>query len=515
MENNTTYESEIDLKDMFIYCFLHWRSALVLCLIFGLLIGGIQGFRTYKKTIASNAVAQKVLDSEKEPETVALAPLPVKTESDIFLDEALSDLNLSDEIRNSLSSSSKAERAVKTIVDTWTAIKKQEEFINNNPKMQIDPAAVSRTVTTVMVTVPGNNTSNSLDTIISEYINELQYGSNFDNVAADLKMSEADIRSLFNVKAAAGQYRDSIAAGDARSSNGLFTIETDGKDSSSSEKIMSALISALPALTNNISEMTGLTHTISVLSTRTITVEDSEYSSFIATQKKFLATLYTDLETARTALDTALSTTDGADKDKTKESASAIISPKNAFVKDFIKWGIMGFIIVFLLYGLLLAIRYALGCPKTITALTGKFPFRILGGVRDADKRLYKGNTGLDKWLRKAAGITPERSEEESIKMISSNLSVYCEEQKAFIIAGSDTLEHRKSLAASLSRIMPEKSFTVPSDILNDPEARDTLSKCDAIIFSEIYGKCSARDLSAELSLLYGTEIKVAGVVTQ
>lgn len=163
MENNTTYESEIDLKDMFIYCFLHWRSALVLCLIFGLLIGGIQGFRTYKKTIASNAVAQKVLDSEKEPEKVALAPLPVKTESDIFLDKTLSDLNVSDEIRSTLSSSSKAKRAVKTIVDTWNAIKQQEEFIEKNPKMRIDPEAVSRTVTTVMVSVPVNNASNSLE----------------------------------------------------------------------------------------------------------------------------------------------------------------------------------------------------------------------------------------------------------------------------------------------------------------------------------------------------------------
>lgn len=509
MENtNVPAETEINLKDMFIYCFIHWRSALVLCLIFGLLIGAVQGYRSYKSTVASNAAAQKQLEAQK---------------SEAVLD--LTFVSSIEGLQDTVGREGKLARLKNNIFSIWDDIQAQEQFINEAAIMKLDPDNISKTISAVMISAPSADNTFDPAMLISEYKNELFYGGTISQIARDesLGMKESDVFQFIGIFTADEYLAQEkfIYSANSRADSAIFYITAKGKDGAASEKIMSFLLSALPSAQQKISSSTGIAHSASVLSTHTVTMSDEDTRTYQATQKQKLETLYANFDKAQETLTKALSSKEDTAVEKELfqtakgDSTVVIASPMKALAKEAVKWAVIGAVIVFLLYGLFLCILYALGRPKTISSLSGRFPLRLLGGVRDAEKKLYNGKTRFDRWLRKMAGINPERDEEKVYDMISSNLSVFCGEEESFIIAGSDTKEHREILCRELSRRMPKKTFTAPSDILSDPASRNLLGECEAIIFSEIYGKCTNRGLSEELSLLSGTGIKVAGMITQ
>ena len=523
MENtNAPAETEIDLKDMFIYCFLHWRSALVLCLIFGLLIGAVQGYRSYKSTVASNAAAQKQIETQIAEEAAEAEKEAEKSPDEAALDLAF--VSSSESLQNAVGRAARITRLKNNVVDVWNAIQSQEKFIKESAMMKLDPDNLSKTISSIMISAASSNDTFDPGILLPEYKNELFYSGTLAQIARSetLGMKESDILPLIEFSYPYPSYQDkSIYSEKSGSDSALFYISAKGRDASASEEIMSSLLSALPLAQQKISASTGVVHSVSVLSTYTVTTSDDSIKAYQETQKQKLESLYTKFDQAQDNLTKALSSKEDTAAEKelsqsTEEKIAVVItSPLKAFAKNTVKWSVIGAVIVFLLYGLFLCILYALGRPKTLSSLSGRFPLRLLGGIRDAEKKLYNGKTRFDGWLRKMAGINPERDEEKVYDMISSNLSVFCGEEESFIIAGSDTKEHREILCRELSRRMPKKTFTAPSDILSDPASRNLLGECDAIIFSEIYGKCTNRGLQEELSLISGTGIKVAGMITQ
>lgn len=505
METQGKYETEIDIKDMLIYCFLHWRSAIIFSLIFGLIIGLFQGYKSYSKALVSNAAAERAL-AEESLTAADLDTISVESHTDL---------------KNAVGHDIKIARLNDNVITIWTSIQTQEKYINESPLMQLDAGNVSKSVSDVMIS--GNITTNALTILLSEYQNELLNGSYVVSSADSFGMTEADIRELIEVNIS------SVGFSDYNSSNGtpddvfgLFSITAIGKDPEMSEKILKSLTDSLSSINDKIKASTGINHAISLVSTNTISVADKEIKDFQDTQKSKLDSLYTKFDQAQDALTKTLDATGDTSAEKylqgnitNKTSTIAIVSPSKTAAKDFLKWAVMGFIVFFLIYGVILCIVYVVGRPKTVSALTCRFPVRILGSIRDASSRLYKGNTIFDRWLRKCAGISPERNEKEALEMTASNLTVYCSDEKRFIIAGADSPEHRNALCETLSDLMPDKSFSAPSDILRDPVSRDMLKGCDAIIFSEVYGRSATRDLYDELSLLSGTDIKIAGMFTQ
>ena len=521
MENtNTPTEVEIDLKDMFIYWFLHWRSVILLCLIFGLLIGGFKGYRSYKSAVAANSAAQKQIEAQK---------------SEAALD--LTFVSSIDSLQEAVGREGKIARLKNDILKVWDDIQAQEQFINESAVMKLDPDNVSKTISAVMISAPSADNTFDPGMLISEYKNELFYGGTISQTVRDesLGMKESDILQLIeffttdeyiaaNDHIAADKYivqEKIIYSANSKTASAIFYITAKGRDAAASEKIMSSLLMALPSAQQKISSSTDIAHSASVLSTHTVTMSDEDTRTYQATQKQKLETLYANFDKAQETLTKALSSKEDTTVEKELfqtakgDSTVVIASPMKALAKEAVKWAVIGAVIVFLLYGLFLCILYALGRPKTLSSLSGRFPLRLLGGIRDAEKKLYKGTTRFDRWLRRAAGINPEREDEKVYDMVASNLSVFCGEEKSFIIAGSDTKEHREMLCRELSQRIPEKTFAAPSDILRDPSSRNLLKECDAVIFSEIYGKCTNRDLHDQLSLLSGTDIKVAGMITQ
>ena len=59
MEQNSTYDQEIDLKDLMFAVLYKWRPVVIAAVVIGILLGGFKAFSTYKSQNDPTVIAEK------------------------------------------------------------------------------------------------------------------------------------------------------------------------------------------------------------------------------------------------------------------------------------------------------------------------------------------------------------------------------------------------------------------------------------------------------------------------
>ena len=59
MEPNSTYDQEIDLKDLMFAVLYKWRPVVIAAVVIGLLLGGFKAFSTYKSKNDPTVITEK------------------------------------------------------------------------------------------------------------------------------------------------------------------------------------------------------------------------------------------------------------------------------------------------------------------------------------------------------------------------------------------------------------------------------------------------------------------------
>ena len=68
MEPNSTYDQEIDLKDLMFAVLYKWRPVVIAAVVIGLLLGGFKAFSTYKSQNDPTVITEKEADYQKDLE---------------------------------------------------------------------------------------------------------------------------------------------------------------------------------------------------------------------------------------------------------------------------------------------------------------------------------------------------------------------------------------------------------------------------------------------------------------
>ena len=68
MEPNSTYDQEIDLKDLMFAVLYKWRPVVIAAVVIGILLGGFKAFSTYKSQNDPTVIAEKEADYQKNLE---------------------------------------------------------------------------------------------------------------------------------------------------------------------------------------------------------------------------------------------------------------------------------------------------------------------------------------------------------------------------------------------------------------------------------------------------------------
>ncbi len=462
-------DTEISIKDILAFCFLHWRSAIVICLIAGLLVGGYKGFSTYQTSLTA-------------PETTA----SVKKSG----------------ISNSLGQ-------LKSSIDNNLLYTEKSDF------MKIDPTRESRSEVTMIINTSSTNSSR-IQALKSAYTSQLKNGEYLKDACKNLDLNSKYVSDLISIASNESgkldfssndnQGANTSAHFDLSDDSSLsLTIRVIGSDKKTTEGLLDAITKEANNLNKTLSEEV-FSHDLNFVAKNTTTIYDKE------TSETQVAKLQKLLERKATYKDY----TTKFQEEVNSENAT-LVNPtpqiaKKASVKVFVKWFAIGAFVTFLLYGFVLCLVYVMSStPLTKEQFESRFNFFILGEFSGGKASFYKKNAAFDKWLRKIMGMK-KSSEEDVYNLISANLNVYEKDAKSFLIIGSakDKLE---TIVNKLQSQKPDCKFAYVTDITKNPESRIELDKYDEVIFTAEYGESSYEVIAEEVTLVNKCDKKIAGVV--
>ena len=461
---------EISLKDLLAFCFLHWRSALVVCLLTGALLGAYKGLNVYKSATPNSKTAE--------------TQTPNSTEHVLSEYEA--------------------------------KISSAEEYLKDSEFMHIDPANESNSEVTMLLSSETVDSA-SLDTLKKAYISHLQKGSYLKKAAKKYKLDSKYIGELVNVKdidstahstlnsdEEIGNINQFFASFNTVPSNSLL-ITVIASNPKTSDGILECIINEANEFNKTLSQEYG-SHTITFVSRNSTVIFDKTTSTAQSQTLKSVLEAKANYKDYATKFQDELS--------QTVVPTTDVNATHKLAAKTGIKWFCLGAFGIFLAYGFILCVIYITSSkPITREQFYSRYSFFNLGSFTDGRKKLYKNNSTFDKWLRKIMGLNTILDLDEVYDLITANLNVYQKDKKSFVLVGAVNDNMKFEIAEELSQKMDNVKFSVCQDLLNDPTARLSLSEADAIIFVEKYGSSNYEDIDREIALAIKSGKEIAGCI--
>jgi len=499
-------ELAYNVKDLLVYCFQHWRSALVLMLVGGLLSVLLGGVSAYRRELRNRALVSHSLD-----EYIAMAD---------------SGAVLGGDERSYL--------AALRQIDAVSAIDRKSaqltDYLDHSLLMQIDPMAVATATATVVIRQTEAYNPAADGNLLLAYRAALLNGSYLDELAETLSTKSQYLRELISVSLGGeGDASDgSISSGTLDSSylrdrirrynyysfpfsvnlfdepfalpSSVLELRVIASDTDLAGQLMDAMLAELAAQEADMSRrvaphtLTMLGPTLSVLSDR----------SLMDTQLEQRLSLY-DLPalrgeyTLRTALPTV---SDGR--------------TLSAALKGGVKQGVIAAAVLFLGYGLLLCLYY-LFSDRALTEIRFRQHYRLLplSAFRSAPSAVYRRRGPFDRWLRRSDRMLVDACESAAVyEMAAGNLRLYGGELHTVLITGAAPAADKLALAAALEERLSGTKFVAVSNLVEISE-RLKLAGADGVIFYESFDATRFPALNEELELTERAAVRPLGTVFQ
>ena len=516
-------ETEINIKDLLTYCFLHWRKALALMLITGIVLGGVMGARDGIKTAKLSAAYQEYLNDPdalkaKQDNTNYAQKNGIELPEDEILtaeeQQILEEVATLDSINNMNDIIYTTRRDLMALTD----------YYNDSILMNVVPQYVPTAEADIMITVPEGAPANAVNVLLASYVEYLKNGNYLDEYAEENGIDVKYLKEAVTISDITfGNIDDGNTTANTSGSNtnvstdvdvnfslstdvdgsrvGLLVIRTVGTSAESALDLLEYIINEV----DTYREATGETvspHETTVVNYFFNMVKDDRIQVLQTETSEQLVDLQENLEVYIKSL-----------KNLQKQHGGLIVNTMHKLpnpllegCKTGIKFGSVGLFAIFLFYALILIVKYIISAiALTKSQLVNRFTLFDLGSVRNGETKLYKHHGKFDKWLRKTGRLG--EGDADAVDAAIANLAVYGSDIKSLLVIGSgDT-------AKGLKEKMTGVKVHTAGSLVEDPRARKLLLEVDSVILEVKYGETKFEDIREQLKLIMLSGKPVAGYI--
>lgn len=451
MEPNSTYEQEIDLKDLMFAVLHKWRPILLIAVVLAVVLGGYKAVSVYRQ----QNDAEVIKESEESYQEELKVYEKTKEACEREIENLLTDIdNQQKYLEESILMNMSA-------YDIWEA----------------DTELFVRTDYVIMPNMVYQNVDYT-NTILRAYKSALTNTEFLDDIAKKAGIDTRYLKELIDITAA----------------DNLITIKVKHNEEKAAKALMKDILSGVEASQTKIAESIG-EHTVSTVNSSIGSMVDLDLANTQKTERDRLIQLNDSLETKQAELE---------ELEEPKKAATSTTAAIRSGVKYAVLGGVLGAFLV--IFGVCVAFLMSdkLYSEKE---LRNRFKLKVLG-VLPAGKKAK----GIDAWLNRLEGrACGEESQEYSL--IAANIRNYAEKAGTLLVAGNAHEDLIKSVAGRIAEELGNMEVIVGGDMLQNVNALKTLPEVDGVILVEQCRVSSYGRIELEVEKILDLQKEVVGCV--
>lgn len=459
MENNTTYEQEIDLKDLVFSVLRRWRPIILVAIIFGVLLGG------YK--VAGSISQQR--DEKYVKETQEKYTQSVE-------EYERSKVNLEKEIEN-------IERDVEM----------QTEYVKDSILMNISP--YDKYSASADIFLKSEETAQIFDmkflrsdyaySIVKAYTSYINKGMDWAKLAKKMGTKEEYLKELVSVSPDYDSY--------------IISLTVCYKDEAGANRILEAILDNVEQEKDDLNNQMGV-HELYVMNQTSGVSTDTGLADKQKATSDNITVLQDTLKDKKKTLD-----------DMKEPEVPAVLS-MSTVVKSSIKYTILGGVL-----GGFLAVFFAcvafLMSDKMVSEkeLRKRYRIKVLAVLPVIKKKRIL--SGIDRWIDRLDGKADSISEEAGYELVAANLCNYAGDSKKIMVTGTVSLDKLKEIAEKIGKLCSDMTLMVGADLNEEADTVSRLPECDAVILVEQCGISRYSQIEKEIETVQNVKKEIVGAV--
>ncbi len=459
MDNNTTYEQEIDLKDLMFAVLHKWRPIILIAVLFGILLGSY-------KVVGS-------LSQQKDVEYVKKAQM--QYEQDLEEYQTLK---------------SGYEREVNNIRKN---IDSQTEYLENSILMKISPYDKYTSSADLFIklddttALKGANSYTVLynNGLVGAYASYINRGFDLSELAMKMGTEVSYLKELITVTTDEWGQK--------------LSISVCYMDSKGADQILNAILDDVKRQQSDFSSKFG-DHDLYIMNQVSNTDTDLE----LANEQKRVNDNITILQTTLKEKEKAL--------EELQEPAEALVLSKTAAVKSGIKYGVLGGVLGAFITIFCICVAFLMTDKvKSAKDLKQRYGIKVLAMFPSKEKK--RVFSGIDSWLDKLEGKKDTLTEEARYELMAANLKNYAGDAKKVFVIGTVSEEALNNVANKLGKLCSDMILSVGVNLNENAETVSNLPESDAVILVEENGVSRFGEIEKEIEAVYNVKKEIIGVV--
>lgn len=459
MENNTTYEQEIDLKDLMFAVLRKWRPIILIAVIFGILMGGY-----------------KVMGSLSQQKDVEYVQKVQKQNQNDLEEYKLLKESYEREISN-----------IERNIEAQTEYMEKSILMNMSPYDKYVSSADVYFKLDDVALINGANAyaviyNNGLSRTYTSFINQ---GIDWTEMAQELKTEVEYLKELIRITPDEwGQ---------------MLSVSVCYKDKKGAEKILNKILDEVKDQQSNFSSKFG-THNLYIMNQISDTVTDLDLANRQKSANDNITALQSTLKEKEKALE------------ELKEPVEVSALSSSTAIKSGIKYAVLGGVLGAFITIFCICVAFLMsGKVASAKDIKQRYGVKVLATFPAEEKR--RAFSGIDRWLDKLEGKKDNLVEETRYELAAANLRNYAGDAKKLMIVGTVPTEILNTVSMKLGSLCSEKSFSIGANLNENADTVNKLPECDAVILVEQSGVSRYGEIEKEIEAVQNVKKEIAGVI--
>ncbi len=455
MESNSTYDQEIDLKDLMFAVLHKWRGILAATVILAAALGGYKAVSTYRYR-ADSAVTENLERDYQE------------------------------QLKMFEGDKRRYEREMENLK---TDIANQEEYLGESVLMNIDPYDIWEVEKEFMI--------DAEDTVGAGAADQNIYFANTMLAAQAYQFALTNTEFLNSVAEKEGMephYLKELLS--ITSENNVITIQVRSDDEKKANAILEDIMTRMEQLRGSVTDNIG-SHSIGVINEKNGSVMDLELEDDQKKEQDRLVRLNSSLETKQ--------------KEYEELKGNEPVRPrsvKGAVMAAGIKYAVFGGAFGAFLSIFIVCVCFLMsGKPYSAKELRNRYRLKILGVLSSKEK---KGR--IDGWLNRLEGRVYGDADHE-YELIAANIQNYAENVETLLVVGMAKESFISQTAEKLAGRLEGIKVIFGGNLLQNSDTIKKLSAVDGVVLVEQCGVSAYEKIELEIEKVSDLEKLVIGSV--
>lgn len=463
MDQNNTYEQEIDLKDLMFAVLHKWRSILLVAIVAGVLLGGVKAVMTYQ--------------SQNDEETILAAE--EQYEDDLHSYE-----------RNK-------ETMERELGNLQTDIENQQNYLEKSVLMNMSPYDIYEARADIFVKtdyeiMPGMFYQNVdyTDTILQTYQSVMTSVAFLSHIAESTGIDVQYLQELIQIE------RGSTVVGNTSKLTNLLTVTVKNSSKKDAEAVLKKLLEGIESLQVNITANIG-EHTVNTVNKSTGATVDLALADRQREQNNQLISLQQSLEEKQQALNDL-------------EEPAKLTSASTATIKSGIKYGILGGVLGGFMIVFFVCVVFVMS-DKVYSSkeLRRRSNVKVLGVFPVSGKKAG----AVDRLLNRLEGKVFAVTEEDEAALIAANISNYAGGIKKILVTGTIAEDRVTHVARLLSDRLSGIEIVSGQNMLKNVETIKMLPSCGGVVLVEQAGLTTYSMMGQEMEKVVDLQKEIIGCI--